>query len=159
MVREWIKAAQAAGWVVQGVRGRSITLTCACHGCRGSREYLLESLDGPPPPCALDHVNGHSRPAFEGYQDLVAELRRRRVDLGLDQMDLGAAMGVPDGYVNKLESFARTASPLTLWLWAQAVGLRLTYRPAALPPATLKAIEDRQARPYDHNRARSKHGS
>lgn len=157
MVRDWIKAAQTAGWVVKSVKGHTITLGCACHGCHGARSYLLESLDTAPPRCDLPHVNGYARPAFDQYSVLVDELRRRRMDIGLDQMDLGEAMGVPDGYVNKMESFARTASPVMLLLWAQSLGLELTSRPVALPPATIKAIQDRQSRPYDPKHARMKH--
>ena len=66
--------------------------------------------------------------------------------LGLDQMDLGAAMGMADGYVNKLESFAKIASPSTLLVWLQAVGLEMVGQPVALPPATLEMISGRQLR-------------
>ncbi|MGB1214980.1 MAG: helix-turn-helix domain-containing protein [Pikeienuella sp.] len=163
MVRDWIRSAQAQGWLVSGVKGRVITIKCDCIGCHGTKDYFLESLDAPPPPCALDHVEKPkvervSRPAFTKYENFIAEFRRKRVTLGLDQLDLGEAMGVPDGYIGKLESFARVASPVTLLLWAQTLGLEIITRPAALPPATIKAIQDRAASPYAHNQVRQKHG-
>jgi hypothetical protein len=114
-------------------------------GCRNGLILELAYLPENIPTCDWDHAGGYSREAFDRYAVFVAELRRRRMDLGLDQMDLGAAMGMADGYVNKLESFARVASHSTLLLWAQSVGLELVGHSGALPAATLEVVERRRA--------------
>jgi transcriptional regulator with XRE-family HTH domain len=157
--RDWIKAAEGQGWRVASVSGAVLRLHCDKPGCPGEMVLPLDNLGPVPDGCTLGHVGGHSRAAFASYQVLVEELRRRRRSLGLDQQDLTAAMGVPDGYVSKLESFARIASPPTLLLWAQALGLYVTTSPAPLPPATLRAIEQRQGKPYAENQARWRHAA
>tara|TARA_R100000935_G_C2838899_1_gene169843 strand:+ start:3776 stop:4330 length:555 start_codon:yes stop_codon:yes gene_type:complete len=145
-VREWFRRAKAAGWLVQAINGRRVTMQCACIGCRNRLTLRFADLSTDLGRCDWPHVLGYSREAFDQYAALVDVLRRRRMALGLDQMDLGAVMGMADGYVNKLESFARIASPSTLLLWLQAVGLELTGCPAALPPLPLNAVANRQNR-------------
>lgn len=158
-VRRWIREAERQGWRLSHVGGMSLTLRCSCKGCPGTLKLPISNLGDVPEPCQLEHSKGYGRATFEHYEAIVEELRRRRRQLGLDQIDLNSAMGTPDGYVNKLESFARIASPPTLTLWAESLGLRLTTEAAPLPPATLKAIEDRQARPYQETQARFKHST
>jgi hypothetical protein len=155
--QEWIKKAQGNGWRVAAVSGASIEMRCAKQGCPGRHVLPMGNLGPVLDQCALDHVGQYGRETFDGYEALIAELRRRRVQIGLDQGDLGNAMGVPDGYINKLESFKRTATPVTLLLWAQSLGLTLTTAPAPLPPATIRAIEQRTANPYNAKQARFKH--
>jgi len=157
MVREWIRKTEQAGWRVASVKGKRITIRCGCIGCPASRNYLIDGLDAVPAPCDLPHKNGHAKEVFDTYEKLVAELRRHRVQIGLDQQDLSDVMGVADGYIGKLESFAKTASPVTLMLWAQSLGLSITTTPAAMPKATAKAIQDRASSPYAVNQARFKH--
>ena len=154
---EWIKKAQRNGWRVDRVSGLSLRLCCSRQGCAGKLSLPLDNLGDIPAPCDLAHVGEYASSVFDGYKELVGELRRRRRQIGLDQQDLCDAMGVADGYINKLESFAKVASPPTLILWAECLGTSLTFAPAALPDATLRAIEGRQARPYQHAQARFKH--
>lgn len=87
----------------------------------------------------------------------MADLARRRVQLGLSQPDIDAAIGWPDGYCAKLESLARVSSPPTLLLWCDALGLQVVTVPAPMPEATRRAIEQRIAAPYRHDQARFKH--
>lgn len=155
-VRQWIREAEKAGWRVSRVSGLELHLACSCKGCKGRKVLPLDNLGPPLDPCELLHVKGYAAPVFHAYEELIAELRRRRCLLGLDQGDIDSASGLADGHVAKLESFAKIASPPTLTLWAETLGLRLTVTPAALPSSTLKAIEDRQARPYQHAQARFK---
>ena len=110
-----------------------------------------------PEPCQLLHRKRYSPEVFGAYERLVAELRRRRRSLGLDQADVNAAMGMADGYIAKLESFARVAPFPTLQLWATTLGLNITATPTALPDATIRAIEARKAMPYDEQKARFKY--
>jgi transcriptional regulator with XRE-family HTH domain len=91
-----------------------------------------------------------------GYRGLVDRFRKRRIALGLDQADVTEAAGMTEGYIAKLESFARLASPPMLDLWAQTLGLKLKPVPAPLPPATRAAIANRSATPYDITKARFK---
>lgn len=154
---EWIKQAQGKGWRVDTVRGKVLALRCNMQGCPGHVSLPLDNLGSVPDPCAHPHEGQYAQHTYEQYKTLIAEFRRRRVQLGLDQADLCNAMGVTDGYVNKLESFKKTASPPTLLLWAQTLGLALTTAPAVLPGATLRAIEERQAKPYAFNQTRFKH--
>jgi hypothetical protein len=155
--RQWIKEAQLKGWRLASVSGLSMRLECSKHGCSGHKDLPLDNLGPVPEPCDKPHVQGYSQSTFDEYSGLVGELRRRRRQLGLDQTDLNAAMGVTDGYVNKLESLARVATFPTLQLWAQTLGLSISTAPAPLPPATLRAIEYREAKPYQPNQARYKH--
>lgn len=157
LVQEWIKGAQGKGWRVQSVIAAKLNMRCCKQGCPGSMAIPLANPGPIPAQCDLPHVGEYSAPTFEEYKTLIAELRRRRVQLGLDQTDLGNAMGLADGHVNKLESFQKTASPPTLLLWVQSLGLKLTTTPATLPAATIRAIDQRQARPYSPARARFKH--
>lgn len=116
----------------------------------------LENLGVPPGPCSLPHQGAFAQQTFDEYVTIVGELQRRRRQLGLDQVDVNEAMGAADGYISKLEALHRTAPFPTLQLWAQTLGLSITVAPAALPPATIKAIEDRKGRPYDESKAHFK---
>jgi transcriptional regulator with XRE-family HTH domain len=105
----------------------------------------LSDLGPIPAPCAFDHSSLYAKPVFDEYRALVGNLARRRKQIGLSQEDLGAAAGLADGHINKLEAFARTAQFPTLQLWANTLGMELTLAPAPIPPATLRAIERRKA--------------
>lgn len=87
----------------------------------------------------------------------MGELRRRRLQLGLDQISLNEAMGTAEGYLSKLESFQRIAPFPMLQLWAQSLGLAITTAPAVLPSATIAAIDRQRSAPYQPNQARFKH--
>ena len=102
--RQWIKEAQANGWILSRVSGPVLSIACAAHGCRAAKTIPIDNLGPIPEPCAAPHEAGHSRAAHDSYKGLVDHLRRRRRALGLDQQDLSDAMGVADGYVAKLES-------------------------------------------------------
>jgi len=155
--RHWIKQAEQNGWRLASVSGARLRLLCSKQGCEGSHTVSLDLLGPPPPPCDLPHVQGYARQTFDHYERLVDELRSKRRRLGMNQDDLNAAMGMADGYVNKLESLARVATFPTLQLWAQTLGLAITTTPAPLPSATTRTIEDRKDRPYQPNQARYKH--
>jgi len=154
--REWIRRAEAAGWRVSAVQGRTLTLCCNRQGCSGTLALPLDNLGPVPPPCGLPHSGQYARRTMDTYQILIGEFIRRRRSLGLDQTDLCAAIGLGDGHISKLEALHKIASPPTLLLWAQALGLTLTTAPAPLPPATIKAIENRKDRPYAASQVRSK---
>ncbi|TNE43429.1 MAG: hypothetical protein EP341_11445 [Sphingomonadales bacterium] len=158
-LRNWIKGAERNGWRVDGAAGLEMRLRCSCIGCDGAKLLPLDNLGPIPEPCALPHDGMHARKVFDEYRALVEHLRRRRRSLGLDQQDLNDAMGLADGHLNKLESFARVAAPPTLLLWCQSLGLQLTVTPAPLPAATARAIEARQSRPYQEQQARWKHAA
>ena len=156
-VKPWIKGAQSNGWRVARVSGLTIELRCSKHGCPGHMTVSIENPGPVPEPCEAPHVKGYSAKTFAQYQALVEEFRRKRRSLGLDQIDVNDAVGLADGHISKLESFAKIASPPTLQLWAQTIGLYLTTTPAPLPAATIKAIDERARRPYNPNQARWKH--
>ncbi len=157
MVRQWISAAQEAGWVVGRVSALEITMKCGKAGCPGTITVPIDNTGPPPPPCQLPHERGYAAKVFASYQATVEELVRRRRSLGLDQIDLNDAAGLTEGHISKLESFARIATPPTLHLWAETLGLYITTAPAPLPPATLRAIESRRNRPYQEQQARWGH--
>ncbi len=154
--KDWIKQAQQAGWRVVGVHARCIDLRCTHQGCPSSRRIPLDALGSPPEPCSLPHAGQYARPVLDSYAALIAEMVRKRRSLGLDQTDLCAAMGLADGHLSKLEAMDRIASPPTLLLWAQSLGLILTTAPAPLPTATIAAIDRRTDRPYAVSQVRSK---
>lgn len=157
-VKRWIQQAESAGWRVSGVTSAELHLSCSKVGCPGSMVVSLSNPGPAPEPCGLDHVAAYSAAAFADYRALVAIMVRRRVALGLDQADLNAVLGMAEGYVAKLESFARVAPLPTLQLWAQALGLELTASRIPLPAATAAAIQRRSTSPYRHNYARFKNG-
>jgi hypothetical protein len=126
-------------------------------GCLETTSISLTSPIEIPKPCSAKHIQGYDEHTFELYSGIVGDLREKRSQLGLSQEDVTAAMGVADGYINKLESYARVATFPTLQLWAQTLGLSITTTPAPLPPATTRAIEHRKDRPYQSNQARYKH--
>lgn len=152
---KWIKQAQKNGWVVAGVDGLEIRLRCQCHGCTSALTLPIQNLGPVPDRCAEPHINGYSRAAFAGYQQMVEELISRRRNLGLSQDDLNAASGMTEGYINKLESYAKIAAPPTLQLWADSLGVTFTIRNTTLPPATRRAVEARIGNPYQINQVRS----
>lgn len=156
-LKAWIKETERNGWRVVGVNSHELRIQCAKVGCAGSKSLPVDNLGEPPARCDLPHDGRHAKQVFTEYRILVEELRRRRRSLGMDQSDLNAAMGLADGYVNKLEAFHRLPSPPTLLLWCQALGVHMSITPTTLPPATLKAIEDRQARPYRESHAHFRH--
>lgn len=87
----------------------------------------------------------YSTRVFEDYRQLVALLVSRRKQIGLSQEEVGAASGLADGHINKLEAFDRVARLPTLQLWAQTIGLQVNLAPCPMPDATLAAIERRVA--------------
>lgn len=143
--RHWIKSAERQGWKVSAVQGLTITLICSKQGCSGSITAPMENLGQTPEPCAQPHFGQYAGSVYDSYRELVAELVRRRRALGLSQDDVGAASGLADGHVNKLEAFARTAQMPTWQLWAETLGLQMSLQPAAMPTATIAAIERRPA--------------
>lgn len=133
-----------------------MTLACQCTGCPGRLTLPLQNLGPIPEPCDKPHISGMGRAAFASYETLVSELVRRRCQIGLAQADVDDAAGLTSGHVAKWESFAKVASPPSLLLWAQTLGLQITTAPAPLPAATIRAIDDRQAKPYRADQARFK---
>jgi hypothetical protein len=144
---QWIKAARAAGWRESKPDGPVMLLRCAVQGCPGALSLPLDNLGPPPDPCKLEHVGQYAGPAFATYADLIRHLIAKRKSIGISQEDVAAAAGLADGHISKLESFDRIAQFPTLQLWAHTIGLEITTRPIALPPATVRTIERRPA-PY-----------
>lgn len=154
--QDWIRQAEQAGWRVTSVSGRALVLKCAAQGCAGHLSLPLDNLGPTPPACILPHAGQYSQKLMDDYQSLIAELVRRRRSIGLDQIDLNAAIGLADGHLSKLEALHRIASPPTLILWAQSLGLALTTAPIPLPRATIAAIDRRKDRPYAASQVRHK---
>ncbi len=73
-------------------------------------------------------VNGPvaEAPAAELFQ-LVAVLVERRRALGLSQAELGKRIGTSQRTVSQLESLAHEPKVSTLFAWARAVGVPLTW--------------------------------
>lgn len=52
-----------------------------------------------------------------------AQMRKRRLDLGLTQTEVAEAMGRSQDYVSVLENNPRSIPNLTtIWLWTEALG-------------------------------------
>lgn len=70
------------------------------------------------------------------YDDMIAALKRRRIELGLTQEMLNHIAGFQDGYVNKLElgyrAGGRGVGNMSLPTWLDALGLRLQLVPVGL---------------------------
>jgi hypothetical protein len=156
--RDWTKQAQQNGWLVRSTSGAELVLMCGAAGCDGCLRLPMANLGPVPDPCDKLHVNGAGNALWEDYRALVDDMRRRRRVLGLSQEDVNNAMGMADGYVNKLEALDRIPRPHVLQLWAQTLGLRLTAVPTELPAATLRIIDERQKKPYAEHQARFKFG-
>lgn len=119
----------------------------------------MDNIGTVPDPCGKPHNGQYARQTYLKYQHLVDELRRRRRLLGLSQEDVGAAAGLTEGHINKLESHARTAQLPTLQIWAETLGVEITISPAALPAATIRAIEHRSTKPYEEGKAHFTHAT
>lgn len=157
LARDWIRETERNGWRVASNSGGRIVFRCSKLGCEGTVTRHMDALGSVPDRCSLEHRGMYAAPAFQSYQELVAELRRRRREIGLSQEDVEHAMGAGQGYINKLEAFTKIGTMPTLLLWAETVGLHITGRPAPLPAATRRMIENRQAAPYDQAKANFKH--
>lgn len=142
-VKDWIRQAERNGWRVSSVQSLTISLRCEKQGCPGHMELPLDNLGPVPDPCDLPHRKLYAARTFNLYEELVAELVRRRRSLGLSQEDVCAAAALADGHIAKLEAFHRIAQMPTLQLWADTLGVSLTLSPAPLPSATIRAIDDR----------------
>lgn len=154
MFKAWIKKAESNGWVFDQLKGSTLTLRCGVQGCTGKTYHDLNKVSDPPAPCTKAHVNGFSQRLFNEHKHLVRELQRRRRQIGLSQADLDDALGLADGYVAKLESFARIPQGPTLLMWCQSLGVKIELRPAQMPVGTLAAIERRKNNPYREQNAR-----
>jgi transcriptional regulator with XRE-family HTH domain len=154
---EWIKSAQNAGWLVNSTKEGEVHLSCGSTGCLGCVSRQQRCLGPVLEPCSFDHTGKYALKTYETYEALVTVLREKRRMLGISQEDVGAAAGLADGHVGKLESLVRTAQLPTIQLWASTLGLEITLTPALLPVATTRAIEGRLYSPYDTTKAHFKH--
>jgi transcriptional regulator with XRE-family HTH domain len=90
-------------------------------------------------------MNAEPAPAtFTTYEEMVAVFRARRIELGLSQLAVDQAAGLPDGYQSKIEmslsnptarnsrSIGRESLPLILG----ALGLTMAALPQHRSPAT-----------------------
>lgn len=59
------------------------------------------------------------------YEVLVLQLRSRREDLGLTQLDLAITIGVSDYLVTKWENLIKIPTAFGLMCWCQALGLTM----------------------------------
>ncbi len=59
------------------------------------------------------------------FDDLIAQLKRRRYELGISQLQLDRYIGTTDGHVAKWESGNRRPTGYLLFCWAQALGLEV----------------------------------
>ncbi|WP_396022169.1 helix-turn-helix domain-containing protein [Celeribacter litoreus] len=156
---EWLRSAQGRGWSAGQVTPEAISLHCSSPTCSTHISRSLRSLGRPPKPCRKKHPTVLEDGRHDPYAKLVAKLRRRRVELGLGQEDVNAAVGFADGYISKLEAMHRFPHASTLVLWCQTLGIELIEAPAPLPQATISAIEGRRSRPYARHQARFKANS
>lgn len=79
---------------------------------------------------------------FRRYDELIAALRARRIELGLTMLELDARIGWPDGYTSKIEAGFKTPGvktkrgnfralgPATLHEVLRGLDLELTIAPA-----------------------------
>lgn len=67
------------------------------------------------------------------HGDLLRSFIARRKQLGFTQSLLDVKVGWADGYAGKVEACMRSPRLLTVCEWAEALGCRLTLKPA--PPA------------------------
>ena len=154
--KQWISAAQEAGWAVKSVSASDLTLVCNRTGCTCEQLHDLNALGDPPKSCECPHNGRLSEKSYTEYEVLLGELSRRRRLLGLNQDDLGSAMGVADGYVGKMEAMHKFPSIPMLQLWAQTLGVDIILKPIALPPPTIRAMDRRRAEPFRHDQVRTK---
>lgn len=68
---------------------------------------------------------------IRSYEDLVAVLRARRVELGLRQLELDEIAGLQGGYTGKIECGSKGFGPMSLTALLGALGLELVAMRAA----------------------------
>ena len=66
------------------------------------------------------------------YVNILAALRKARIDSQLSQMAVDAIAGFTDGQIAKYESGARTPHSFNLYIWALSLGLALSL--SVVPP-------------------------
>lgn len=143
---EFIRETQMNGWRLWWANHNGLMFICGYQGCGGSvriRDWREAAI---PDRCDGEHINNFCAPAIYAYEDLVAELRRKRHLLGLSQEELGFGSGLADGHINKLEADGRTATLPTLLIWAGSLGYDITLTPAPVPPRILRMIESKAGR-------------
>jgi transcriptional regulator with XRE-family HTH domain len=64
----------------------------------------------------------------EFYSQLVTQLRRRREQLELTQLDVAMAIGVSDYMVSKWENLIKMPTSFGLMCWCQSLGVDLVVR-------------------------------
>ena len=75
----------------------------------------------------MSKVAGLAEHAF--YSTLVKQLRQRRNELGLSQLDVAMAVGVSDYMITKWECLLKVPTAYGLMCWCQALGVSLSVAP------------------------------
>lgn len=81
---------------------------------------------------------------IRSYEDLVAVLRARRVELGLRQLELDEIAGLQGGYTGKIECGSKGFGPMSLTALLGALGLELVAVKSAALLARGSAVAQAQ---------------
>lgn len=72
------------------------------------------------------HSRASTLSETEFYSTLVKDLRSRRQNLGLTQLDVAMKVGVSDYLVTKWENLLKIPTAYGLMCWCQALGVQLS---------------------------------
>lgn len=142
---EYLRAVQAAGWMIVAVETDSVWIGCPRAGC--NLKTRLKSGGHIPAVCRTDPPLPEI-PVVGYLNDARPALRERRQQLGLTIRDTEDVSGIADDHLAKMEKDDPSKIPniLTFVDWAASMGYDVVLRPSVLPPVTIaRIVETREA--------------
>ena len=141
---DFLRAVQAAGWILAAVDETRAVGACPRHGC-GLKVALRPGQDVPATSgrsLALPHC------VLEGYEDARVYLRDRRESLALSIKDVEECSGMTVDYLAKCEKDDPSKMPnvRTFLEWAQSLGVDVVLMPSKMPAVTARRIADTRSR-------------
>jgi hypothetical protein len=138
-----MREAETRGWQIEAATDFACVGRCPTVGC--SMRVKLSLGASIPARVVNGFRNEHLITCFKDAADLLID---RRQDLKLTALEVANAAGVTDFLIAKGETKdpKRGTGFETVLLWANSLGYDIVFRPARMPPVTLRAVAETRDR-------------